>query len=148
MRVMWVNEESCDLSRWLTATIGRLSAPPPGDPLMILISTVVAVAVIWPSFRGYGERFVAAMVRGEAGRTASMIDVDDATVASGWEDVGPERAQVVDQRWFILDEVGRWLGVVTTPQRFTVHQITRERLIGVWQDENDVEYVRAYRLRR
>lgn len=64
------------------------------------------------------------------------------------DDVGPVMRDSIPKRWTILDADGRWLGSVTTPRRFEVHQITADRVIGVIRDENDVEYVRVYRLKR
>jgi hypothetical protein len=48
----------------------------------------------------------------------------------------------------VLDREGRWLGQVTTPARLEVYQVTRDRVIGVWRDENDVEHLRVHRLSR
>lgn len=75
--------------------------------------------------------------------------VVDATGAT-WlrDDVGPVRRDTVAHRWTVLDRDGRWLGSVGTPRRLVVHQITRDRVIGVWSDEDGVEQVRMYRLRR
>lgn len=64
------------------------------------------------------------------------------------DDVGPVLRDSIPSRWTVLNAAGAWLGAVTTPRRMDVHQITRDRVIGVWHDENDVEYVRIYRLRR
>lgn len=64
------------------------------------------------------------------------------------EDVGPGRVNVENHRWTVLDRDGNWLGMVTTPRRTEIHQVTRDRIIGVWRDENDVEHVRVHRLSR
>lgn len=64
------------------------------------------------------------------------------------EDIGPGRSSVENHRWTVLDADGRWLGMVTTPRRTEIHQITRDRLIGIWRDDNDVEHVRVHRLDR
>lgn len=64
------------------------------------------------------------------------------------EDVGIVRRDTVDQHWTILDREGRWLGTVVTPRRLVVHQVTDDAVVGVWRDEDGVEYVRRYRLRR
>lgn len=64
------------------------------------------------------------------------------------EDVGIVRRDTVDQRWTVLDRDGRWLGTVVTPRRLVVHQVTDNVVIGVWRDEDGVEYVRRHRLRR
>ncbi len=64
------------------------------------------------------------------------------------EDIGPGRGQQEHRRWTVLDADGRWLGYVVTPRRTEVHQITRDRIIGVWRDDNDVEHVRVHALDR
>ncbi|MEP6590251.1 MAG: hypothetical protein ABJC19_03620 [Gemmatimonadota bacterium] len=75
-----------------------------------------------------------------------VVDADGAV----WlrDDVGPVMRDSIPSRWSVLDRTGGWLGDVTTPRRMEIHQITRDRVVGVWRDENDVEYVRIYRLRR
>jgi hypothetical protein len=64
------------------------------------------------------------------------------------EDIGPRRAEIEAHRWDILDRDGHWLGLVTTPARLEVHQVDRDRVVGVWRDENDVEHLRVHRLVR
>lgn len=64
------------------------------------------------------------------------------------EDVGIVRRDTVDQRWTVLDREGRWLGTVVTPRRLVVHQVMKDAILGVWRDEDGVEYVRRHRLRR
>lgn len=80
--------------------------------------------------------------------TADQLVVDE--VGALWlrDDVGPVLRDSISQRWTVLDSAGTWLGQVTLPRRLEVHQITADRIIGVWKDENDVEYVRVYRLTR
>ncbi len=51
-------------------------------------------------------------------------------------------------RWAVFSEVGVWLGTVTTPPRFEVHQIGADRVIGVAKDEYDVPYIQVHRLDR
>jgi hypothetical protein len=48
--------------------------------------------------------------------------------------------------WTVFDSGGRMLGVVETPERFTIHQIGRDFVLGRWTDEMDVEHVRLYEL--
>lgn len=49
-------------------------------------------------------------------------------------------------RWTVFDHSGRMLGVVETPERFTIHQIGSDFVLGRWADEMDVEHVRLYQL--
>lgn len=75
-----------------------------------------------------------------------LADVD----GNSWlrEDIGAERALEEARRWTILDPEGRWLGQVTTPPRFEVHQVLRDRVLGVWRDPNGAEIVQVLRLTR
>lgn len=64
------------------------------------------------------------------------------------EDIGSERALDEARRWVILDKAGSWLGQVVTPPRFEVHQVTRDRVLGVWREPNGGEVVQMLRLSR
>ena len=64
------------------------------------------------------------------------------------EDIGPRRTEIEGHHWDVIARDGRWLGQVTTPARFEVYQVTRDRVVGVWRDENDVEHIRVHRLSR
>ena len=48
----------------------------------------------------------------------------------------------------VFDGSGRLLGRVTMPEDFRVASIGADRVYGVWKDADDVEHVRAYRLRK
>jgi len=50
--------------------------------------------------------------------------------------------------WSVFDPEGRLLGVVELPARFEPRQIGGDFILGVWQDELDVSYVRLYALER
>jgi hypothetical protein len=43
--------------------------------------------------------------------------------------------------WDVFDSEGRYLGVVTLPDRFEPVEFAEEDVYGVWRDELDVEYV-------
>ena len=51
-------------------------------------------------------------------------------------------------RWTVLSAEGRWLAEVTVPERFRIWEVGRDYLLGVWRDEDDVERIHMYRLRR
>ena len=51
-------------------------------------------------------------------------------------------------RYTVFDGQGRMLGPVTLPERFRLFEIGGDYVLGAWQDELDVEYVRVYPLRR
>lgn len=80
--------------------------------------------------------------------TTYEIQVDETGALWLRDDVGPVLRDSIPPRWTVLDRDGRWLGSVTTPRGVVVHQITKDRIVGVWRDPNDVEQVRIYRLRR
>ena len=48
----------------------------------------------------------------------------------------------------VFDESGQLLGRVTMPEDFRVASIGAEAVYGVWKDADDVEHLRAYRLRK
>lgn len=48
--------------------------------------------------------------------------------------------------WRVFDPEGRLLGLVRVPERFHVHQIGEDWVLGVWRDDSGVEYVRVYGL--
>lgn len=59
------------------------------------------------------------------------------------QDYRPLSARV-ERTWYVFDEEGIYLGSVVFPAGFTVHQIARDKVIGRWTDDDDVEYVRVY----
>jgi len=48
--------------------------------------------------------------------------------------------------WSVFDPAGRWLGDVEMPERFEVFEIGGDYVLGRWQDEDDVHYIRVYPL--
>ena len=48
----------------------------------------------------------------------------------------------------MVDSAGRLLGRVTLPPSFRLTAIGSDRVYGVWKDEEDVEHVRVYPLRK
>jgi len=80
--------------------------------------------------------------------TADQLVIDATGAIWLRDDVGPVLRDSMPQRWTVLDSTGTWLGSVSMPRRLEVHQITTDRVVGVWRDENDVEYVRVYRFKR
>jgi hypothetical protein len=52
------------------------------------------------------------------------------------------------QEWLVLDADGTWLGAVAIPDRFTVSDITMDAVLGVWEDELDVQHPQVLRLTR
>lgn len=52
------------------------------------------------------------------------------------------------QEWCIFDPDGRWIAEALTPAGLEIHEIGADWVLGVWRDENDVEFVRLHRLTR
>lgn len=51
-------------------------------------------------------------------------------------------------RFTIFDTTGQWLGRLALPPRHTLQAITADRLYTVWRDDDDLEFIRVYRIRR
>lgn len=66
-------------------------------------------------------------------------------------DIWVERYRVpweTELRWTVIDSAGVWLGDVVLPDRFRPTHIGGDFMLGVWQDEDGVEFVHEYRFRR
>jgi hypothetical protein len=50
--------------------------------------------------------------------------------------------------WNVFDPEGRWLGEFKVPEGFRVFDIRDGRVLGRWQDDADVEYLRVYRIEK
>lgn len=63
---------------------------------------------------------------------------------------GPARTQTMNvaSRWDVLDANGRWVTTVDLPARFTPVEIGVDYIAGLARDEDEVEQVRVYRLRK
>jgi len=48
--------------------------------------------------------------------------------------------------WSVFDAEGRWLGNVRTPPGLQLRYVGTDRVIGFWQDEDDVKHVRVHAL--
>ena len=61
-----------------------------------------------------------------------------------------EYAQAADgpERWTVFDSAGAWLGTLTMPERFDLHQVGADLVLGVARDELDMEVVELYPLDR
>jgi len=53
-----------------------------------------------------------------------------------------------ERRWTVFSPEGTALGTVVTPPGLRMLDVGSDYLLGVWQDDLDVEYVRLYRLDR
>ena len=63
---------------------------------------------------------------------------------------GPARTQTmsVPSTWDVMDQNGRWLTTVELPSRFTPVEIGADYVAGLARDEDEIEQVRVYRLRK
>jgi hypothetical protein len=63
---------------------------------------------------------------------------------------GPVRTQTmtVASRWDVIDANGRWITTVDLPARFTPVEIGADYVAGLARDEDEIEQVRVYRLRK
>jgi len=70
-------------------------------------------------------------------------------MAAGAEEAVEFDAQNIGSpEWEIYDQEGRYLGVVTLPERFAPLKTLGDDLYGVWRDELDVNYVVRIRIDR
>lgn len=53
-----------------------------------------------------------------------------------------------ESRWTVIDSAGVWRGDVLLPGRFRPTHIGEDFLLGVWRDDDDVEFVHEYGLTR
>jgi hypothetical protein len=66
-------------------------------------------------------------------------------LGEGW---GQSRVLSTPTAWRVFDPSGIWLGTVTLPARFNPMDIGKDYVLGLWRDEDDVEHIRIYRLRK
>lgn len=71
-----------------------------------------------------------------------LVDPHDALWVQDWSVDGEATG------WSVFDSTGAWQGVVTFPPRFRPTHIRSAEVVGVWQDELDVEHVRVHGLDR
>jgi hypothetical protein len=76
---------------------------------------------------------------------ATFMLADDGTI---WVGRYLARGRGENQTFDVLDASGSTLGSVEMPARFSPSQVTRDRIIGTWRDEDDVVHVRVYPLVR
>ncbi|MCY3703980.1 MAG: hypothetical protein OXH08_00520 [Gammaproteobacteria bacterium] len=50
--------------------------------------------------------------------------------------------------WLVLGPDGNWLGSVEIPENFRVTDIGVDEILGVWEDELDVQHPQVRRLDR
>ena len=55
-------------------------------------------------------------------------------------------APVFTETWTVFDSAGVWLGDLTLPERFELHGMGRDRLLGVSKDSFDTETVQVLRI--
>ena len=60
----------------------------------------------------------------------------------------PDTAASGAAAWDVLDPQGAYLTTVEVPRGLRVMQVGADFLVGIAQDENDIEHVEVYRLRK
>lgn len=53
-----------------------------------------------------------------------------------------------ERTWDVLDQQGRYVGAVETPDRLDVFQVGSDFLLGRWRDSDDVEQIHVYAIQR
>ena len=87
----------------------------------------------------------------ESPRRPNLLPAYDRVLVADDGDVWAERYAVdpdAVRTWEVFGPDREWLGRVETPVRFHALAVAAGRILGVWRDSMDVEYVRAYELRR
>jgi hypothetical protein len=64
------------------------------------------------------------------------------------EDVVFDPQDAASPEWEVFDREGRYLGVVTLPERYSPRAISGDHIYGVWRDELDVQYIMRVRVER
>jgi hypothetical protein len=64
----------------------------------------------------------------------------------GGEDTEFDPQAIGSPEWEIFDVEGRYLGVVTLPEKFAPAAVDGDHLYGIWRDELDVQYVLRLRV--
>lgn len=70
-------------------------------------------------------------------------------MAEGAEEGFEFDAQAIGSpEWEVLDSDGRYMGVVTLPEKFIPVNVQGDLLYGIWRDELDVQYIMRLRVNR
>lgn len=90
----------------------------------------------------FTERITGAKYPPALGYIGSVFVDDDGNL---WAQETPVPGRK-DSRYAVVRPDGRMLGWVTMPERFRPTHIGTDRVTGVWQDEDDVDHIRVYRI--
>jgi hypothetical protein len=74
--------------------------------------------------------------------------IADPTGALWMQDYVLPGAEDSATRWTVFDADGRWLGRMELPARLQVSDIGSDYVLGIWRNEDDVQFIRRYRLER
>ncbi|MCK5651852.1 MAG: hypothetical protein KAJ42_10760, partial [Gemmatimonadetes bacterium] len=111
--------------------MGQLGAPPQA---IEQIMQGIGFADYYPAF---GQMFIGPGGDLWVQRIRSARDM----AAGAEEEVEFDAQAIGSPEWEIFDHEGRYLGVVTLPDRFTPMTADGNDLYGMWLDEFDVQYV-------
>ncbi|MFC1574867.1 6-bladed beta-propeller [Gemmatimonadota bacterium] len=71
-----------------------------------------------------------------------------AEMAEEAEFINPRNQSLGGPEWEVFDKEGRYLGVVTLPDRYSPRRISGNHIYGVWRDELDVQYILRFRIEK
>lgn len=94
------------------------------------------------------SRVVPAIGRLVLGEDGELWAKSFPTRSSGRDWAGEANSDRNGTHWSVIDSHGIWLSELTLPARFTLMDVSGDRLLGVWRDEFDVEHIRIYKLLR
>lgn len=94
----------------------------------------IGFADFYPAF---GQMFVGPRGNLWVQRIRSARDM----AAGSEEEVEFDPQAIGSPEWEIFDAEGRYMGVVTLPERFAPGAVEGDALYGVWRDEFDVQYI-------
>lgn len=124
--------------RFFREQIAAAGAPPAqADAFLQGVGFAESYPVFAQFFVGPGETLWVQRIRS----AEDMAEGAEEGAEFNFQDIGsPE--------WEIFDADGRYLGVVTLPDRFAPVTVDGDHLYGVWADELDVQYVMRLRINR
>jgi hypothetical protein len=97
-----------------------------------------------PYYPAFGQILVGP---GETILVQRIRSARDMAAAAG-EGVEFDPQDMGSPEWEVLDAEGRYLGVVTLPDRFNPLKVRGDELFGIWRNELDVQYVMRVRVHR
>lgn len=124
----------------------------PARPVTPEIIDAYIVATVAGASRGREDRSagLTEMLKGapypnEMPTYSSILLANDGSI---WVGQYLPKGQGERQTFNVIDRSGAPLGPIELPPRFTPSQVTSDRIVGIWKDDDDVSHVRVHRLVR